>query len=148
VVVLLSFAAGVFVSVALLLEGTTEGRVVAALTLLILGGVGAIVFPVRYRITNDELVVHSGVWTIRVPLHTIERVAPSRSVLSSPALSLDRIAVQYRKSRFSRPEILISPVRRHEFLEELAGAAGLEARDDAWVRPERDGTMEPGTPRR
>jgi hypothetical protein len=88
--------------------------------------VGAVVVPVRYHITGRELVVRSGVWKIRVPLRSILRVAPSPSVLSNPALSRDRLAVQYQKSRFSRPEILISPVRQDGFLRELGAAAGLE----------------------
>ncbi len=133
--IMISLAAGLCAAFALFRTESVGDRFVAALTLLLLGGVGAIIFPVRYHITEQELLVQSGVWKIRVPLHSILRVVPSRSVLASPALSIDRLAVQYQKSRFSRPEILISPVRREEFLREIGAAAGLEpGNGGAWER--------------
>jgi len=79
--------------------------------------------------------VQAGVWKRQIPADSIRRVYASRSLISSPALSMDRIAVEYRATQFSRPTIYISPVRTEEFLQELAGAAGLEFDGREWVHP-------------
>lgn len=55
----------------------------------------------------------------------ILRVHPSRNPLSSPAWSLDRIAIHYRENN-RRGYALISPVRREEFMTLLGQRARLE----------------------
>jgi hypothetical protein len=110
------------------------GIVVGGLTLAVLLGTALVVYPVSYTIGERELVIRSGVWRIRVPLDSIIRVQPSRTLLASPALSLDRLAIEYHTDRFSRPTVYISPVRRDEFADRLADAAGLQRRGKAWVR--------------
>ncbi len=136
VALVLSFAVGIFGAIQLVGAESAGDRLMGVVTLLILGAVGSLVVPVRYRITDRDLVIRSGVRRLRVPLDSIERVTPSRSVLASPALSLDRLAVRYRTGRFAAPEIHISPDRRERFLAQLAAAAGLRAEGDTLVRPE------------
>jgi len=70
-----------------------------------------------YTLTNDSLQVRSGPfrWTIR--LDTIEEVVPARNFYSSAALSLDRLHIRHRGSRYST---YISPENKDAFLQELA----------------------------
>lgn len=69
----------------------------------------------RYTLTPTELLVRSGPFRWRVPLREIVRVVPTRSPLSSPALSLDRLRIDYARGR----SIMISPRARDEFLQDL-----------------------------
>ncbi|HEX5760840.1 MAG TPA: PH domain-containing protein [Thermoanaerobaculia bacterium] len=78
-----------------------------------------------YVLTVDELLVRSGPFRWRVPLTAITRVRPSRSLLSAPALSLDRLEIRY-----DGDTLLISPREKEEFLRALGGrvAPGALAR--------------------
>jgi hypothetical protein len=73
-----------------------------------------LVWPVRYTCASDALVVRSGAIRYRVPYREISRVSPSRAMWSSPALSLDRLRIDYG-ARW----LLISPTDRGDFLAEL-----------------------------
>lgn len=88
----------------------------AALTVL-LGSVLPIwlMLTTNYTLTNSELVVRSGPFRWRVPIDQIRDVRPTRNPLSSPALSLDRIRIDY-----GRRAIMISPRDKERFLRELA----------------------------
>jgi hypothetical protein len=79
----------------------------------------ALAYPVWYRITASHLVIRCGVFTRVVPLERISRVTPSRAVWSSPALSLDRLRIQFGRS----DSVLISPEQPERFLAELAAKA-------------------------
>ena len=48
-----------------------------------------------YIVTDELLLVSSGPFSWRVPRDEITHVAPTRTILSSPALSLDRLEVRY-----------------------------------------------------
>jgi hypothetical protein len=67
-----------------------------------------------YVIDGDTLVIRSSFITWRVPIREITSVTPTRSALSSPALSLDRLRIEYGKKT-----ILISPEDRERFLAAL-----------------------------
>lgn len=69
-----------------------------------------------YTFAGEELLVRSGPFSWRVPLAKIDTVKPSRSMLSAPALSLDRLEICYGRST-----ILISPADREGFLQDLLG---------------------------
>lgn len=71
----------------------------------------AVVWPIRYDVDPEQLVIHFGFFRKRVPVHEIARVTPSRNPLSSPALSLDRLRIDYRKGKC----VLISPADRAGF---------------------------------
>jgi PH (Pleckstrin Homology) domain-containing protein len=64
-----------------------------------------------YVIEGDTLVIRSGFIGWRVPIREISSVTRTRSPISSPALSLDRLRVAYGAKR-----ILISPEERDRFL--------------------------------
>ena len=55
------------------------------------------------------------VWWVKIDIHSIKRIYKTNNPLSSPALSLDRIAIVYNKY----DEVLISPKLKKEFVDEL-----------------------------
>jgi len=67
-----------------------------------------------YRIDNGTLVIRSSYITWRVPIAEIRSVTPTRSALSSPALSLERLRIEY-----GRKTILVSPDNPERFIEVL-----------------------------
>lgn len=82
-------------------------------------------YPISYEITASALEIHSGILLhYRILLSSIVRVSPTRSPLSSPAWSLDRLRIDYIKNGKKRV-ILISPKDKEDFLRELAQMAPL-----------------------
>lgn len=90
-----------------------------------------LVLPIRYGIGGSELVIRHGLVRQRCKLAQIRSVTPTRSPLSAPALSLDRLEIRTGERWSER--ILISPAEREAFLALLAEAAGL-TRDGATLR--------------
>ncbi len=101
---------------------------------LVLGFV--VMWPLYYEITDDELTIRSGLVRWHIPLSSIVRVRPSNSLISSPALSLDRLEVAYEKNGALR-RILISPKERENFLVDLRSRAPQ-------LRPTPDGLTKQG----
>jgi hypothetical protein len=77
----------------------------------------------RYTLTASDLVVRSGPFRWQVPLNEIRTVVPTRSPLSSPALSLDRLRIDYGQSRW----LMVSPKDREGFLRALDARRGAVA---------------------
>jgi len=71
-------------------------------------------FPCQYTLEDKSLLAQSGILKWRIPYAEIQTVELSNSILSGPALSLQRIEVRYDQGR-----ILISPNERDLFLKEL-----------------------------
>jgi hypothetical protein len=92
-----------------------------------------LVFPMRYGIDDDALVVRFGLVRLRIPLADITEVRPTRNPLSSPALSLDRLAISTGDGSERRVRALISPAARDGFLAELAARARLRRDGDRLV---------------
>ena len=76
-------------------------------------------FSTKYTVDHDTLVIQSGPFSWRISKGEIIRVAPSRSIISSPALSLDRLRIDYAGGRNS---ILVSPKNKTGFLKAVAAA--------------------------
>ncbi len=92
----------------------------------------SLILPIRYGIGEDCLIVCAGLTRRVIQTALIDRVCPSLNPLSSPALSLDRIRVQYRSGLLGM--ILISPEPRAQFLSELSKRANLDRNGDCWER--------------
>ena len=75
----------------------------------------------RYIVRPTELVVRSGPFVWRVPRERIVSISPSRSPLSAPALSLNRLEISYNEGE----TLLVSPKDREGFVSAL-GFAWLE----------------------
>ena len=73
-----------------------------------------------YRVDSKSLRVRSGPFSWVIPLDEVQSVRPSRSSLASPALSINRIEIEYGKSR----RILVSPKDSQAFLEAIGHPKG------------------------
>lgn len=67
-----------------------------------------------YVIEGETLLIRSSFITWRIPIREIRSVTPTRSAVSSPALSLDRLRIDYGSKA-----ILVSPEPRDRFLAAL-----------------------------
>jgi membrane protein YdbS with pleckstrin-like domain len=107
----------VLVPVGILLEAVfLRSIVVAAVAASVLVLYGLAIFPTNYTMRPDALTVRSGVIRTSIPYQEIRQVRGSRSWLSAPALSLDRLQITYGSSRTT----LISPRNRAAFLRDLS----------------------------
>ncbi|MDO8949436.1 MAG: PH domain-containing protein [Actinomycetota bacterium] len=94
---------------------------------------GLLVIPVRYGLSSDRLVIRFGVVRRYIDLAAIREVYRTHNPLSSPALSLDRLAIRTGDGLSGMS--LISPAEREEFLLTLASSTGLVLNNDRLVRP-------------
>jgi hypothetical protein len=125
--------ASIAVCVGLVLGGnSSELPWGVAMVLIVFGIYFGLVFPMRYGLDDTDLLVRFGVCRQRVPLADITEVRPTHNPLSSPALSLDRLHVQYGPGFFKA--VMISPADREGFLDDLARSAGLKREGDRLVR--------------
>lgn len=132
-IILLVFALGILY---LFLPGIPRGT--AWLVLFIGVVVGAVFLALMtttyYEITPAALVVHSIGLHREIPLGAIQQVFPTHNPLSAPALSLDRLQVDYSRGSWAR-SVLISPEDKLSFMQDLAAnAEDLEVRDGRVVR--------------
>lgn len=79
---------------------------------LSLGFVVWIFAATSYRFTESQLLVQSGPFRTRVPVEKIRRVTRTRTVVSAPALSLQRLEITYDKGS----TVVISPKDEAGFL--------------------------------
>ncbi|MET0289911.1 MAG: PH domain-containing protein [Pseudoxanthomonas sp.] len=100
-----------------LLQGTPLGQVIAVVSLL-----PGLVLPLwmllgtHYLLTAERLLIRCGPFRWRIRLAEIRAVTPTRSLLSGPALSLDRLRIDHGHWN----SVLISPHAREDFLARLA----------------------------
>ena len=89
---------------------------------------------VSYEITPPDLLIRSGLTRSRITLSSIEAVQPTRNPASSPALSLDRLQIDYKK-KGELTFTLISPENKKDFLNELVQKTeGLQHREEGVIR--------------
>lgn len=69
----------------------------------------------QYRISETNLIIHAGVYKINIPIKSIKSVVSSKNVMASPAFSLDRLEITYKKNK----RILISPKDKNRFLSDI-----------------------------
>lgn len=89
--------------------------VTTGMIFLMIGVVGLMVWLLlgtHYTVDRGVIRVISGPFRWKVPIDQITSVTATKSPLSSPALSLDRICIRYGKRR----RIMISPADRAAFL--------------------------------
>lgn len=84
-----------------------------------------VVWPVEYRLEPERLVIRFGLMRSRIAYPAIREVRPSRSLLASPALSLDRLDIVTGTGY----PAAISPDDRSAFLADLATRAPHLRRD-------------------
>ena len=117
VLVAVSAVAALLGVLSLAIQGASVAILIAALaTLLALALPVWLIAATHYSFEGNELHIQGGPFRWIVPIEQIHSVKPSRSLLSSPALSLDRLRIDYGKGRW----ILISPADKERFLDELS----------------------------
>jgi hypothetical protein len=108
-------------------------RWAASMGLLVLAAVYlGLLFPMKYGLTDTHLVVRHGLVRQKIELAKITSVEPTRSPLSSPALSLDRLRITFGAGFFKK--VMISPAAKQEFLVELALRARLVRSGEGLIR--------------
>ena len=70
----------------------------------------------RYIIQEDTLTIHCLFLKWNIPLANIQKMTPSHDSIASPALSLDRLKIEYIKEG-EHKQILVSPRNRQAFIE-------------------------------
>jgi hypothetical protein len=96
---------------ALLKPGKGQFIIMIAVILFI----GWIWFGTGYEILENELKISCGPFRQRIPLQEIKEIKRTRSPLSAPACSLDRIEIKYGKSK----RVMISPANKEGFIKLL-----------------------------
>jgi hypothetical protein len=75
----------------------------------------------RYTLTDNTLLVRSGPFAWRIALREVAQIAATRDSGSSPALSLDRLRIEYGDGR----ALMISPAEKARFLHDFTARRAL-----------------------
>ena len=110
-IAVMDFEVVVMSAAAMLAGGPLEATFLVLAALVIVGLLGSMLVGTHYTVDGNTLRIACGPFRWKVPIDAIESVEPSRNPLSSPALSLDRLRIQYGKRR-----ILVSPADKAGFL--------------------------------
>jgi hypothetical protein len=103
----------IFRSVASIIEGEWIGYIGIALCLLFIVFISK---STRYIISENHLIVKCMfIVNDKIEISKIRKIEKTNSILSSPALSLDRIAIKFNKY----DEVYISPKERQAFIDDL-----------------------------
>jgi hypothetical protein len=107
-----------FVAVAGGLLFVNAGRIGIVLAVILLAAACLIASTIAwtsYTLDETQLTIRSGPFRWRIPLGHITGVTPVRALTSGPALSLDRLQIDYSPDK----AILISPADQQGFLAEF-----------------------------
>ncbi|MCC7548599.1 MAG: PH domain-containing protein [Burkholderiales bacterium] len=112
-VLVIAAAIALWAAAATVRQGSGTGLPVSIVVVLI-GAVLPmwILLGTVYSIESGTLRIRSGPFSWRIPVASITSVEPSRSPVSSPALSLERLRVEYGAGK----SILVSPADRQAFI--------------------------------
>lgn len=98
-------------------SGALLSWLTALLVVVICVAVFLPLYPTRYIIDGDDLLIRYGFQRKRISISQIIYVRRSHNGLASPALSLDRLEIIFNGK--STDSILISPRNRKDFVEDL-----------------------------
>ncbi len=110
IVILVEFAVIALVAVDREEPIVKTGIILACILAMVL--IGSLLIGTHYTVDRGELKIISGPFRWKVSIDEITSVEPTRSPLSSPALSLDRLRIRYGKGR----RVLVSPADKEGFL--------------------------------
>ncbi|WP_251672036.1 MULTISPECIES: PH domain-containing protein [unclassified Sporosarcina] len=83
--------------------------------LLLIGFLLWLWFGTNYHVGEETLTIRNGPLVYRVAMEDIHRIRKVKSVLATPALSVNRLALEYGKYR----DIHVSPKNEQEFVRVL-----------------------------
>ena len=76
--------------------------------------------PTTYYVVDDDVLkIHSIFLKWEIPLSSIETIEKTSDALSAPALSLDRIKIEYKKVGIHK-SIMVSPRNHTEFIKKIS----------------------------
>ncbi|MDM1273886.1 MULTISPECIES: PH domain-containing protein [Acinetobacter] len=76
--------------------------------------------PTTYYVVDGEILkIHSIFLKWEIPLSSIEKIKETSDSLSAPALSLDRIKIEYKKDGIHK-SIMVSPRNKTEFIKQVS----------------------------
>jgi hypothetical protein len=84
-------------------------------SLLTVALIVSLMLGTHYTVHQNLLKIRSGPSWFNVPIDQVESVKASRSPLSSPAMSMDRLLIRYGKRR----RIMVSPADKAGFLQAI-----------------------------
>ena len=96
-----------------------EATVMIVAALAIVALIGSMLVGTHYTVSGNILRVACGPFRWKVPIDAIQSVEATRSPLSSPALSLDRLLIHYGNRR-----IMVSPSDKAGFLKAIGQDRG------------------------
>lgn len=88
------------------------------LAVAIVGFPAWLMISTYYDVAADELRIRSGPFRWTIKLSDIQSVTPKKSLISSPALSLDRLEICYGETR----KVLVSPADKEGFTASVIGS--------------------------
>ena len=106
-------------ALAMLLTGTLMAWIIASCLTIV--GVGLplwLLLSTRYVLGHGQLQILSGPFKWRIPVARITTITPTSNPLSSPALSLDRLRVDYGVGK----SVMISPRNKQQFVKDVEAA--------------------------
>ena len=106
---------GEFVAIGVVILDRTDPVVTSVTIFACLAGLAlfaSVLLGTVYTVDRGTLHVRSGPFRWKVPIDNITAVEATRSPLSSPALSLDRLRIRYD----TRRQIIVSPADKAGFL--------------------------------
>jgi hypothetical protein len=120
--VLVGAVAACLIAFVFALRTGSTTAVVATLPALIIGAGLPIwlMTSTAYTLSSTTLLVKSGPFKWQVPIEQIASITPTSNPLSSPALSLDRLRIDYGRGQ----SIMISPKDKDQFIQDLEARRG------------------------
>ncbi len=118
---------GLLVGCLLLFQDTTLGLGICGFMLLICLSLSPLAVPCTYTLTEDTLIVRSGLIRRRIPYQRIVSIEPSMDPRSAPAWSLQRVKIRLKGGGV----LLVSPNERDDFIERLRELVELQRRASA-----------------
>jgi hypothetical protein len=91
------------------------GRIELVIMILVVIFIAWVWFGTGYEIADNQLKISCGPFKLTVPLSEITEIRRTRSPLSSPACSLDRMEIRYGKSK----RVMISPGDQENFIKTI-----------------------------
>jgi Bacterial PH domain len=114
-----AIAISIYVTFEVFSSGSPLAGWIAALTTGV--GVGLplwLLLSTRYTLEPRQLVVQCGPFKWKIPVADITNITPTSNPLSSPALSLDRLRIDYGRGS----SLMISPRNKERFLLDIEAA--------------------------
>lgn len=94
---------------------SVDGIIVIFACLLAMALFSSVIFGTSYAVDRGIVTIRSGPLRWKVRIDEIQSLERTRSIVSSPALSLDRIRIRYGEGR----SVMISPADKKAFLKAI-----------------------------